>query len=44
MQPHDQRDPEPGKPKPGNTQTKLLLLAIAVLVGLVVSQVLKRLI
>ena len=37
-----QRDAKPGKPKPGSTQTTLLLLAIAVLVSLVVSQVAKR--
>ena len=42
MQPHQQHDPKPGNPKPGSNQTKLLLLVIAVLVSLVVSQVAKR--
>jgi len=40
MQPHEQHDPEKS---PGSSATKWLLLAIAILGGLVVSQVVKRL-
>jgi hypothetical protein len=42
MQHHEQHDPKPGKPNPGGNQTKLLLFVIAVLVGIVASQVMKR--
>jgi hypothetical protein len=41
MQPHEQHDPE--KPGPGDRTTKRLLLVIAILLGLVASQVVKRL-
>jgi hypothetical protein len=42
MQPHEFRRREPDKPGPGSRQTKWLLLAIAVLLGLVVTRVLWR--
>jgi hypothetical protein len=43
MQPHEQRGPEPRKPDPRDTREKWLMLTIAVLVGLVASQLVKRL-
>jgi hypothetical protein len=42
MQRHEQRDPE-RKPDPRDARAKWLLLAIAILLGLVVSQLVKRL-
>jgi hypothetical protein len=42
MQPHEQHDPEPGKPDPKAKQTKWLLFAIAILLGLVTSELVKR--
>jgi hypothetical protein len=42
MQPHEQQDPAPKKPDPRDTRAKWLLLAIAILLGLVASQVVKR--
>ena len=43
MQPHEQRDPEPRPPDPKDTRAKWLLLAIAILLGLVATQAVKRL-
>jgi hypothetical protein len=42
MQPHEQHDPTPKKPDPRGTRAKWLLLAIAMLLGLVAAQVVKR--
>jgi len=42
MQRHEQRDPDPRKPPSGQTTTKWLLFVIAILLGLVASQVAKR--
>jgi hypothetical protein len=49
MQPHEQHDPKPDPPKPKepdprDERAKWLLFAIAVLLGLVASQIAKRLI
>jgi hypothetical protein len=41
MQPHDQHDP-PERPDPKGSQAKCLLLAICILLGVIVSQVVKR--
>ena len=43
MQQHEQRDPDPRAPDPKDAQAKWLLFAIAVLLGLVSTQVVKRL-
>jgi hypothetical protein len=42
MRPHDQHDPPPERPDPKDSQAKWLLLAICILLGLIVSQVVKR--
>lgn len=45
MQQHEGQNPKPDgpkKPEPGARQTRLLLLVIAILLGLVTSQMLKR--
>jgi len=42
MQQHEQRDPAPKKPDPRDARAKLLLLAIAVLLGLLVAQLARR--
>ena len=43
MQKHERHDPpEPRKPDPRDTQAKWLLLAICVLLGVIVSQIVKR--
>jgi hypothetical protein len=42
MQPHDQNGERPRKPTPQEKRTKWLLLAIAVLLGLLVTQLLWR--
>jgi hypothetical protein len=42
MQQHEQRDPDPRKPHQGQTTTKWLLFVIAILLGLVASQLAKR--
>jgi hypothetical protein len=44
MQPHDQKDPEEKGPDPRDTQAKWLVFVIAILLGLVVAQLLKRLV
>jgi len=49
MQRHDQQDPEPDpprpkKPDPRDERAKWLLFVIAVLLGLIASQIAKRLI
>ena len=46
MQPHEQQDQEPDSPKPKkrDTQAKWLLFAIAILLGLITAQVIKRLV
>jgi hypothetical protein len=49
MQPHEQHDPKPDPPKPNepdprDKQAKWLLFVIAVLLGLIASQIAKRLI
>jgi hypothetical protein len=43
MQKHEQRDPDPRPPDPKDTQAKWLLFAIAVLLGLVSTEMVKRL-
>ena len=47
MQPHEQHDPKPDPPKPKepdwrDKRAKWLLFVIAILLGLIVSQVAKR--
>ena len=42
MQPPEHRDPEPRKPPPGDTTTRWLLFVIAILLGLIASQLVKR--
>ena len=49
MQPHEQHDPKPDPPKPKepdprDERAKWLLFAIAILLGLIASQIAKRLI
>jgi hypothetical protein len=41
MQPHEQHDPR--KPDPRDTQTRSLLLAVAILLGLITARLLDRL-
>jgi len=43
MQPHQQHNPEQRKPDPRDTRAKWLFLAIAILLGLIVSRLLNRL-
>ncbi|HZB38953.1 MAG TPA: hypothetical protein VE443_13275 [Beijerinckiaceae bacterium] len=42
MQPHSQDDPKPPEPKPGERTTRWLILAIAILLGLVAWKLLDR--
>jgi hypothetical protein len=47
MQPHEQHDPKPDPPKPkepdpGDERAKWLLFAIAILLGLIASQIAKH--
>jgi hypothetical protein len=47
MQPHEQHDPKPDPPKPKepdrrDKRAKWLLFAIAVLLGMIVAQIVKR--
>jgi hypothetical protein len=42
MQRHERHDPESGKPDPKNTRAKWLLFVIAILLGLVVTALLRR--
>jgi hypothetical protein len=42
MQSHEQRDPDPRKPPPGQTTTRWLLFVIAIILGLITSQMVKR--
>ena len=42
MRPHEQHDPEPRKPDPKDARAKWLLLVIAILLGLVASELVKR--
>ena len=49
MQPHEKQDQEPDSPKrkkpdPRDTQAKWLLFAIAILLGLITAQIIKRLV
>ena len=49
MQPHEKQDPEPDSPKPKkpdprDTQAKWLLFAIAILLGMITAQIIKRLV
>ena len=49
MQPHEQQDQEPDSPKrkkpdPRDTQAKWLLFAIAILLGMITAQIIKRLV
>ena len=49
MQPHEQHDPklDPPKPKepdPRDAQAKWLLFAIAILLGMITAQIIKRLV
>jgi hypothetical protein len=43
MQPHEQRGPEPKKPDPKDARAKWLLLVIAILLGVLASEIVKRL-
>jgi hypothetical protein len=43
MQRHERHDREPEKPDPKDTRAKWLLLAIAVLLGMITTRVLDRL-
>ena len=43
MQRHERHDPEPDKPDPKDTRAKWLLLAIAVLLGMMAARMLNRL-
>jgi hypothetical protein len=43
MQGHEQRPPNPNKPDPRDTRARWLMFAIAILLGMVVAQVVKRL-
>ena len=49
MQPHEKQDQEPDSPKrkkpdPRDTQAKWLLFAIAILLGMITAQIIKRLV
>jgi len=49
MQPHEKQDQEPDsskrkKPDPRDTQAKWLLFAIAILLGMITAQIIKRLV
>ena len=49
MQPHEKQDqepdsPKPKKPDPRDTQAKWLLFAIAILLGMITAQIIKRLV
>lgn len=44
MQNHEQRDPDPQLPDTKDKRAKWLLLAVAILLGLISSQLVKRLI